>query len=155
MLYCLSHDPYSVFFFNDPPTTEIYTTTDTLSLHDALPIFDLDAEPQSIRDRYGFMPAFDPGRSEEHTSELQSPVVISYAVFCLKKKTVAKDEAQARKLFEKAAQAGNPRGVSNLAALGSAGGGAPADPAHFFLMIRQPPKSTQQPPLFPYTTLFR
>ena len=28
-------------------------------------------------------------RSEEHTSELQSPVVISYAVFCLKKKKVA------------------------------------------------------------------
>jgi len=27
------------------------------------------------------------GRSEEHTSELQSPYVISYAVFCLKKKT--------------------------------------------------------------------
>ena len=25
-------------------------------------------------------------RSEEHTSELQSPVPISYAVFCLKKK---------------------------------------------------------------------
>src|SRR5213079_3697925 len=25
-------------------------------------------------------------RSEEHTSELQSPAVISYAVFCLKKK---------------------------------------------------------------------
>jgi uncharacterized protein len=40
---------------------------------------------------------------------------------------VAKDEAQARKLFERAAQAGNPRGVSNLAALG--GGGAAADPA--------------------------
>ena len=31
---------------------------------------------------------------------------------------VAKDEAQARKLFERAAQAGNARGVSNLAALG-------------------------------------
>ena len=27
-----------------------------------------------------------PRRSEEHTSELQSPVPISYAVFCLKKK---------------------------------------------------------------------
>jgi len=27
-------------------------------------------------------------RSEEHTSELQSPVPISYAVFCLKKKTI-------------------------------------------------------------------
>jgi uncharacterized protein len=40
---------------------------------------------------------------------------------------VAKDEAQARKLFERAAEAGNPRGVSNLAALG--GGGAAADPA--------------------------
>src|SRR5216117_2908071 len=26
------------------------------------------------------------GRSEEHTSELQSPFLISYAVFCLKKK---------------------------------------------------------------------
>jgi uncharacterized protein len=41
---------------------------------------------------------------------------------------VAKDEEQARKLFERAAQAGNPRGVSNLAAL-SGGSGAPADPA--------------------------
>jgi TPR repeat protein len=40
---------------------------------------------------------------------------------------VARDEAQARKLFERAAEAGNPRGVSNLAALG--GGGASADPA--------------------------
>jgi uncharacterized protein len=39
---------------------------------------------------------------------------------------VAKDEEQARKLFERAAEAGNPRGVSNLAALG---GGAPANPA--------------------------
>src|SRR3546814_5184072 len=28
----------------------------------------------------------DDGRSEEHTSELQSPMRISYAVFCLKKK---------------------------------------------------------------------
>ena len=40
---------------------------------------------------------------------------------------VARDEAQARKLFERAAEAGNPRGVSNLAALG--GGGASSDPA--------------------------
>ena len=30
----------------------------------------------------------DPLRSEEHTSELQSPVPISYAVFCLKKKKI-------------------------------------------------------------------
>src|SRR3546814_6542515 len=31
-------------------------------------------------------PAGRPGRSEEHTSELQSLMRISYAVFCLKKK---------------------------------------------------------------------
>src|SRR3546814_8110036 len=31
--------------------------------------------------------ARDDGRSEEHTSELQSLMRISYAVFCLKKKT--------------------------------------------------------------------
>jgi uncharacterized protein len=41
---------------------------------------------------------------------------------------VAKDEDKARKLFERAAQAGNPRGVSNLAALGG-GAGSAADPA--------------------------
>lgn len=39
---------------------------------------------------------------------------------------VARDEAQARKLFERAAQAGNPRGVSNLAALGGPGAADPA-----------------------------
>ncbi len=37
-----------------------------------------------------------------------------------------RNDAQARALFERAAQAGNPRGVTNLAALG---GGASADPA--------------------------
>src|SRR3546814_2118468 len=31
--------------------------------------------------------AIDEARSEEHTSELQSPMRISYAVFCLKTKT--------------------------------------------------------------------
>ena len=46
---------------------------------------------------------------------------------------VAKDEAQARKLFERAAAGGNPRGVTNLAALPSSGGaptagGTPSDP---------------------------
>src|SRR3546814_3039932 len=34
-----------------------------------------------------FAAAADPTRSEEHTSELQSLMRISYAVFCLKKKT--------------------------------------------------------------------
>jgi TPR repeat protein len=39
---------------------------------------------------------------------------------------VAKDEAQARKLFSRAAEAGNPRGITNLAAVS---GGAVGDPA--------------------------
>jgi len=41
---------------------------------------------------------------------------------------VPKDEAQARSLFERAANGGNPRGVANLAALAGTGG-TPADPA--------------------------
>jgi TPR repeat protein len=40
---------------------------------------------------------------------------------------VAKDEVQARKLFERAADAGNARGIANLAALEN-GSGAPSDP---------------------------
>lgn len=40
---------------------------------------------------------------------------------------VARDADAARKLFERAAAAGNPRGVSNLAAV--SGGGTPANPA--------------------------
>jgi TPR repeat protein len=40
---------------------------------------------------------------------------------------VARDDAQARKWLERAAEAGNPRGASNLAALSGAGG-APSDP---------------------------
>src|SRR2546430_12474182 len=61
------------FFFNDTATTEIYT----LSLHDALPICDLlrgeDGRPGG-RDRppAAVQPSSGAGRSEEHTSELQS-----------------------------------------------------------------------------------
>src|ERR1051325_6346094 len=79
------HDLLGVvpLFFNDAATTEIYT----LSLHDALPISGPPA-PASIRccstsRRRG---GAGGARSEEHTSELQSPYVISYAVFCLQKK---------------------------------------------------------------------
>src|SRR5207244_11979894 len=59
------------FFFNDTPTTEIYT----LSLHDALPISLLGAHhavalPTVLRSGARASSAI---RSEEHTSELQSP----------------------------------------------------------------------------------
>src|SRR3546814_9025329 len=37
--------------------------------------------------RQGWLQDNDVGRSEEHTSELKSLMRISYAVFCLKKKT--------------------------------------------------------------------
>src|SRR6188768_4565551 len=77
------------FFFNDTATTEIYTSIDTLSLHDALPICRSTAPPRRRgRPTAGSSRSTAPPsrRSEEHTSELQSPIDISYAVFCLKKK---------------------------------------------------------------------
>src|SRR6187455_3885448 len=73
------------FFFNDTATTEIYTVMNTLSLHDALPIWRqaavARAQGKAVR-----LPHGCDARSEEHTSELQSLITISYAVFCLKKK---------------------------------------------------------------------
>src|SRR5258708_28225935 len=69
----------AVFFFNDTATTEIYT----LSLHDALPISSLKAAHQAHqrlrahrRDGGGHLFRLRRARrarSEEHTSELQSP----------------------------------------------------------------------------------
>src|SRR5258706_3924417 len=60
------------FFFNDTATTEIYT----LSLHDALPIFFLALHCCSLREFSAFSEKENcfrvKGRSEEHTSELQS-----------------------------------------------------------------------------------
>src|SRR5213079_3691737 len=40
------------------------------------------------------------GEIEEHTSELQSPVVISYAVFCLKKKKKQTEKYKYLKLIK-------------------------------------------------------
>src|ERR1051325_10567909 len=45
------------------------------------------AAPEVASYRRGRPTKGDAFRSEEHTSELQSPYVISYAVFCLKKKS--------------------------------------------------------------------
>jgi uncharacterized protein len=47
---------------------------------------------------------------------------------------VARDEAQARKLFERAAEAGNPRGVSNLAAV-TGSTGVSADPTRSRVLL--------------------
>src|SRR3546814_15392637 len=79
--------------FNDTATTEIYTYCHTLSLHDALPILILrlaSIRLSSPRDRMRCNPsrlsAVWKDRSEEQTSELQSLMRISYAVFCWQKK---------------------------------------------------------------------
>src|SRR5213075_3391770 len=76
------------FFFNDTATTEIYTTR-TLFPYTTL-FRSQFADPIFICLTGSYQPwrpeTFWDMRSEEHTSELQSRLVISYAVFCLKKK---------------------------------------------------------------------
>src|SRR6202167_2366880 len=59
------------FFFNDTATTEIYT----LSLHDALPIstFRMGWKRALLKCEVTGAANFSGERSEEHTSELQSP----------------------------------------------------------------------------------
>src|SRR3546814_7901851 len=55
-------------------------------------------------DRVGPPDTFPPmagGRSEEHTSELQSLMRISYAVFCLKKKKPHSDSIQSQSTYTK------------------------------------------------------
>src|SRR3990172_1864958 len=73
---------YSLFFFNDTATTEI----SPLSLHDALPIFTklwrrsgpIMSMPSNLRMR---LPAPSAARSEEQTSELQSPPPLLFPLF--------------------------------------------------------------------------
>src|SRR5256885_14601766 len=81
------------FFFNDTATTEIYT----LSLHDALPIYETESTQQGdglkspeILEVVHFQrsPSHDDrdARSEEHTSELQSPCNLVCRLLLEKKK---------------------------------------------------------------------
>src|SRR2546426_7612036 len=86
------------FFFNDTATTEIYT----LSLHDALPISGSDlpvarrtpqrckkprrAAPRRARRRATTSSETIVDRSEEHTSELQSPCNLVCRLLLEKKK---------------------------------------------------------------------
>src|SRR3546814_15149407 len=55
--------------------------------------FDLDVRTELAVERAGEGMGHD-DRSEEHTSELQSLMRISYAVFCLKKKTTNNQETR-------------------------------------------------------------
>src|SRR6195256_7097811 len=82
LVFLLLYLPVFFFFFNDTATTEIYT----LSLHDALPIC-----PVHRRDREGVGQRVADierlNRSEEHTSELQSPMYLVCRLLLEKKKT--------------------------------------------------------------------
>src|SRR5256885_11007266 len=85
----MSRCHFSFFFFNDTATTEIYT----LSLHDALPIcigadFHIVADPHAT-ELLDLHPCSVLGRSEEHTSELQSPCNLVCRLLLEKKKTNA------------------------------------------------------------------
>src|SRR3546814_1846663 len=60
---------------DDAATYEMITRADTIG------VFQIESRAQMA-----MLPRLKPERSEEHTSELQSLMRISYAVFCLKKK---------------------------------------------------------------------
>src|SRR6478735_5416766 len=113
------------------------------------------AEPSDLR---GGDVAVNVQRSEEHTSELQSPCNLVCRLLLEKKKEV--DRTKHRGVDEAKT---NNRYIQVLSVLGAdlaeedrsfASPDLGARPGHlvfFFLMIRRPPRST----LFPYTTLFR
>src|SRR2546426_12599937 len=87
------HLIFLFFFFNDTATTEIYT----LSLHDALPIserpkrgFGVPAKmvphTRATTGARGFRQGAYFSQDRKSTRLNSSHLVISYAVFCLKKK---------------------------------------------------------------------
>src|SRR3546814_2744568 len=58
------------------------------------PIVEIEETRRTARIKMGI------GRSEEHTSELQSLMRISYAVFCLKKKTNNTQQSKDRRVMQ-------------------------------------------------------
>src|SRR5207248_10517209 len=93
----VSHDliTISLFFFNATATTDTYT----LSLHDALPILGLqevhrgtrhsrlEDQAEALGRLTGMAVQFGPSLDRKSTRLNSSHRTISYAVFCLKKKT--------------------------------------------------------------------
>src|SRR6188474_959745 len=68
------------FFFNEAPTTEIYTSLHTLSLHDALPISRGESPPASRASRSFVLSraaAFVPSRDRKSTRLNSSHVTTS------------------------------------------------------------------------------
>src|ERR1039457_2836097 len=119
-----------VVFFNDTATTEIYT----LSLHGALPISGHQWNRKS-RNCHARTIRADILRSEEHTSELQSPCNLVCRI--LLEKNSVRESIRCKRMLSSRSDRLTPRATGFVLS--------------FFLMIRRPPRST----LFPYTTLFR
>src|SRR5438034_2829805 len=92
MIYSSTLSLPSFFFFNNTSTTEIYT----LSLHDALPISYKWKTPIGEEQRdviKAFNSSYDQALTyvdRKSTRLNSSHTVISYAVFCLKKKNKTK-----------------------------------------------------------------
>src|SRR5258708_15379105 len=83
-----SHLLHRFFFFNDTATTEIYT----LSLHDALPISFALAQRHDPAVEVSHYLDLDVTRLDRKSTRLNSShQIISYAVFCLKKKKIIND----------------------------------------------------------------
>src|SRR3546814_3958271 len=71
------------------PYTTLFRSGGVILVEDDLAaVGDRAAAGRGRADAGGIARAADLDRSEEHTSELQSLMRISYAVFCLKKKTL-------------------------------------------------------------------
>src|SRR3546814_8500727 len=64
----------------------VHAVGDVLGDHRGRAVVDEQPRMQRLEGEALGLPRRDLGRSEEHTSELQSLMRISYAVFCLKKK---------------------------------------------------------------------
>src|SRR3546814_6474512 len=86
--YVLDPHPLDSVDFNDPRHFALkrgsYDLLALTSLSWILPV-EISADGRTVVEVH-YDKAIEPARSEEHTSELQSIMRISYAVFCLKKK---------------------------------------------------------------------
>src|SRR5947207_12445093 len=81
------HRFFPLFFFTAPATTEIYT----LSLHDALPICQVEGSVyMGIGEAVMEAQVFRKTRSEEHTSELQSHSDLVCRLLLEKKKNTSR-----------------------------------------------------------------
>src|SRR6202140_4703853 len=155
-LRCVSVSSFLFFFFflmiRRPPRSTLFPYT-TLFRSSTIIEIRSEALDQTRIDGEARLDAADNLRSEEHTSELQSPTNLVCRLLLEKKKVKELAQGtigvlgltigQARHVF----RAIVPIDYSRVwrSSYSSSGG------IFFFLMIRRPPRST----LFPYTTLFR